>query len=86
MWDKSEEYSYIPHEEWCELLFTMEVKDSRKIYMAQIKRLENSKAAPVNYDRNTSVRVTGNKKSSIGVLTAHKQRINTTPKHHGDQH
>ena len=55
--DNQKDYFSITHEEWCDLLSTMEVNDNIKKAVAQINRLETSKAVPVNYDSNEYVGV-----------------------------
>ena len=60
----------------------MEVKDNSKRDAAQIKRLETSKAAPVNSDSDDSIRVPCKKKVRNGVLPSHKQHGEKTPKRH----
>ena len=41
--DKDKDYHPFPHEEWCELLYTIEVKDNLNQATSQIKRLAESK-------------------------------------------
>ena len=60
----------------------MEVKDNRKRAEAQIKRLANSKVAPVNSYCNKCIRVPHKKKSRTGVLPSRKKHGKRTPKHH----
>ena len=55
--DNQEGYRSITYEKWCDLLTTTEIKDNSNMDVSQIKRLVTSKAHPVNYDRNESVRV-----------------------------
>ena len=66
--DIQEDYRSIIHEEWCDPLSTMEVKDNRKRSAAHINRLGTSKAAPNNYDSNKFFRVMCNKRAKTGVL------------------
>ena len=73
MEDKHEDYCSIPHEYWYEILFDVEVTDNRKRSAAQIKRLETSKATPVNSDSNDSIKVPCKKKFSTGVLPSLRQ-------------
>ena len=51
----------------------MEVKYNRKSYVAYIKRLAPSKAAPIHSEIDASVKVTRNNKVSTGVIPIHKQ-------------
>ena len=69
------------HEEWCDLLSTMEGKYNRKWDVAQIKILAASKLAPENYDSDTSTQVPRKKKARTGVLPAHKYKGNKNPKY-----
>ena len=62
----------------------MEVRYNSKISAAQIKTLATSKAAPVNSDRNASVKLLQNKKSITGVLPVRKNHDKNTPRHHGE--
>ena len=80
-----EDYRSILHEDWCDLLYNIEVKDNRKRDTTQIKRLATSKAALVNSDNNESVMVTHKKRVRTGVLTNSKQQGGKIPKHHGTQ-
>lgn len=51
---------------------TMEDKNNRESDVAQIKRLATSKAAPVNFDSNDSIRVPRKKKKRAGVVPDRK--------------
>ena len=83
--DNHGDYCSIPHEEWCDLLSTMEVKDNKKRAADQIKRLATSKAAPINSKRDGYTRVPRKKKARAGVLPIRKQHGKRTSKHHGAQ-
>ena len=54
--DNKEDYRSLAHEDWCDVLSTIEVKDNRKRDATQIKRLATSRAELNSY-RNESVRV-----------------------------
>ena len=73
--DKKEDYSSILNEDLCGILSTTEVKDNRERDVAQIKRISTSKAAPVNYYGNGTIR----------VICKNKDRTSVLPdcKHHG---
>ena len=73
--DKNEDYCFILHEDWCDLLSTMGVKYNSKRAASQIKRLISSKGEPINCDSNKYNRVTHKKKVRTGVLPDRK--------HHG---
>ena len=70
--DNSEEYFHVPHKEWWDLLSTMKLKCNSRIYAAQIKRLSTSKAVPVNYESDESIKLPRKKKKITGVLLARK--------------
>ena len=82
--DNHEDYFSILHEEWCELLSTIEVRVNTERYATHIKRLATSKAIP-NYDSNKSIRVPHNKMVSTSALPNFNQKGGEMPKHHGDQ-
>ena len=42
--DNQEDYRYLYHKDWCDLLSTIEVKENRKRAAIQIKRIITSKA------------------------------------------
>ena len=43
--DKQEDYRYLNHEDWCKLLYKIEVKDNRKRAATQIKNIISSRTA-----------------------------------------
>ena len=63
----------MPHEEWCDLLSTMEAKDNIKRAAYQIKRLAASKVAPANSGSDTSAKVPLKKKARTAVLLVRKR-------------
>ena len=67
------------HEDWCDLLFTIEGKDNRKNTATQIKKIETLIAASLS-DSNKSIRVTRRKKASNDVQL--KQQGEKMTKHH----
>ena len=69
------------HEYWCDLLYTIEVKDNKKMEATQIKRLAASKAT-YHYNRNESIRVPCKKRLSTGVIPNCKKQEENTPKYH----
>ena len=79
--DNRKDYCSILHEEWCDLLSTIEVKENRKKASDQIKRLLFSKEAPIIYDSDESIRVPHKNKSRTGVLTERKQHRKNMSKH-----
>ena len=80
--DNLEEYNYLTHEDWCDLLSTIKVKDNRKRSANHIKKIASARAAS-NHDSDESIRFPRNKKSSTGVL--HNNINIKATKHHGTQ-
>ena len=81
MYDKDKYYCYLYHEEWCELLSTMEGKDNQKWAADQIKRLASSKDDQANSDIDARLKVTCNKKTMSGVLISHNNKGKKTLNH-----
>ena len=79
-----EDFHSLDHEDWCDLLSTIEVKDNRKRSATQIKRLASSKLA-YNSESDESIRVPHKKRLRTGVLPNRKQKGVNYPKHHGPQ-
>ena len=80
--DNQEDYHYLDHEYWCDLLSNIGVKYNRKRAATQIKRIVTAKAAS-HYDSNESIRVLCKKRYINGVTTNRKQQGGKMPKHHG---
>ena len=81
--DYPEDYHYLNHEDWCDLLSTIEVKDERKRAAVQIKNIASARESSLS-DSDKSARNPRKKKASTGVLrskTPHKK----AHKHHGIQ-
>ena len=78
--DNKEDYNYLTHEDWCDLLSTADIRDNRKRAETQIKKIESDRAAS-NYDSAESVRVPRKKEATTGVLYSNPNR--KAPKHHG---
>ena len=83
--DNQEAYHSLSHEYWCNLLSTIEVKDSRKRSTTQTKRHATSKAAS-HSESDESIRVLHKKRVRTGVIPNRKQQGKNTPKHHGIHH
>ena len=64
--DNQEDYHYLTHEDWYDLMPTIEVKDNKKKAATQIKKIATSREASI-YDSNKSVRVLRKKKARTGV-------------------
>ena len=75
----------MPHEEWCDLMSTMEAKYTRKRSVSQIKILVAYKVAPDNSGSNKSAMVPHKNKVSTGVLPDGNKESNNTTKHSGTQ-
>ena len=67
MEDHPEDYCSLNYEDWCDILYTMEVKYKRKIAPAQIKKIASARAASLS-DSNDSVRIPSKKKSRTGIM------------------
>ena len=80
--DNQEDYSSLAHGYWCDQLSKIEVKDNRKRYVTQIKRLVASKVAS-NSDRYESVRVPLNKRVRTGFIPSRKYQGKNTPNNPG---
>ena len=80
MEDKDKYYIYLNHEKWCDLLYTLESKDNWKRAAAQIKRLMSQKVVSLEFERDTSFRVTHKKKDMTVFLPSFKQQGNINPK------
>ena len=65
--DHPEDYSYLTFGYWCDLLFTIEVKDERKRSETQIKKIASARVASLP-DSDNSVRIPRKKKSRTGIL------------------
>ena len=79
--DNQEYYRSLAHDNWCDLLSTINVKDNRKMSETQIKSIETSSAAS-NSDIHESVRLTCKKMVRTGVLPKRKQQEKKTTKYH----
>ena len=79
--DNQDDYCSLTHEYWCDLLSTIDVKDSRKSSATQIKKIAFSIAASLS-DRNRSVRIPRKKKARTGVLRSIKGHHDKSYKHH----
>ena len=75
----------MPHEEWCDILFTMDFKDSRVKAKSQTNNPAASKTAPSNYYGDASVKVTRKKNARTSALTYRKKQGNKTTKNSGAQ-
>ena len=72
------------HEEWCDLLSTIQVKDNRKRAATQIKKVASARSASLS-ESDGSVRVPRKKKAVTGVLRSNKGPNRKTPKHNVTQ-
>ena len=79
--DNQEDYLYLTHAYWCDLLSTIEVKDIRKRAATKIKKIDSSRAAS-NYDSDGYVSTQSKKKEWTGILCNNKGTNNKAPKHH----
>ena len=79
--DHPEDYRSLTYEDWCDLLYTIEVKDERKIAAVHIKKIASSRAAFIS-DSNDSMRIPRRKKSNNGVSNSHKPPRRAHDRHH----
>ena len=82
-----EDYCLLTHEDWCDLLYTIEVKDNNKRASTQIKKIASARGAYLSY-RDISVSIPRKNKAIFGdgVMSSNKGPHNKAPKHHGIQH
>ena len=66
MEDKQETYSSFSHQDWYELLSTIEAKDNRKRAATKIKNIASSRADSLS-DSNYSLRIPRKKKARTGA-------------------
>ena len=74
------------HEYWCILLYTIQVKDTRKRAATKIKNIASDRSDYLS-DSGRSVRIPRNKKARFGtgVIRSKKVPNNKVPEHHGTQ-
>ena len=86
LYDNQDYYHSLTHEDWCDLLSKIEVKDDRKRAATQIKKIASSRVASLS-DRNRSVNILSKNKARLGdsVLCSNKGPNSKAPKHHGIQ-
>ena len=72
------------HEEWCDLLSIIQVKDYRKRSSTQIKNIASDRAASLS-ESEGSVSIPSNKKVRTGVLRYNKGPNRKASKHNGTQ-
>ena len=80
--NNQEDYCYLTHEYWCEILSIIEVKDNRKMSATQIKKIASARADS-HSDSDKPISVPRNKKSRTGALSNNTNR--KAPKHCGTQ-
>ena len=77
--DNQEDYCYLAHEYWCDLLSKIEAKDNRNRSATQIKEIEFSKSDSLS-DSNEYLSIPRKKKARTGVHL--KQQGKNNPKQH----
>ena len=82
LYDHQEDYCSLTHEYWCDLLYTIEVKDNRKRSAIHIKKISSDIAAYLS-DSDRYVRIPRKEKARLGagVLQSRKIYHNKAPKH-----
>ena len=81
---KDKYYISLSYEEWCDLLYTLEDKDNRKMDAAHIKIISKQRNV-LDSNGNVRTRLLHKKKDSTGVLLSRKENKNKTPYHKGNQ-
>ena len=76
-----EDYSSVTYEDWCDLLYTIKVKDDSKTAAVYIKKIASARAASISRSDN-SVRTPRKKKVRTGILRSNKYH-KQAHKHHG---
>ena len=86
LYDHQEDYNSLTHEDWCDLLSTIEVKDDRKRSSTQIKNITSTREASLS-DSDGSVRIPRKKKARLGAGFLHSNKVpnNKAPKNHSNQ-
>ena len=79
MEDKDKKYFYLPHKEYCDLMFNLEEKDNQKRSADQLKILAAYKEALADSDSNTIPRVTHTNKARTDALFTRKKNGNNIP-------
>ena len=82
--DHQEDYRFLTHEYWCDLLSTIRVKYERKRVATQIKKIASARVASLS-GNNESVKIPRKKKASTGVLHSNKGPQKKAHKYHGTQ-
>ena len=82
--DHQRYYRSLAHEDWCDILYTIQVKYNRKGAETQIKKIAYARAASL-YDSNGSVSILRKKKARTGVLRSNKGPCKKSPMHNGTQ-
>ena len=62
LYNNHEGYCYITNKEFCDFLSTMEIKHNGERSASEIKSIETSKSALINYDSDESFMVPRNKR------------------------
>ena len=79
-----EDYRSLVHENWCDLLSTIQVKDDSKRVATHINKIAYTIASSLS-DSDRSVRIPRKKKARLraGVLRSNKGTHKNAPNHHG---
>ena len=71
LYDNQDYYHSLTHEDWCDLLSKIEVKNKRKMEVAHIKNIASTRENSL-FDSDKSVRIPRNKKAITGFLHSNK--------------
>ena len=83
--DHQEDYKSLTHEEWCDPLSKINVKDKSNRAATQINNIASARAASIS-DKDKYIRIMMKKKSIPGILCSNKGPHKKLHKHHGTQH
>ena len=82
--NNSEDYRSLTYEDWCDLLYTIKVKDERKGEAVHTKKIDSAREASLS-DSKEPMRITRRKKKNTGVLRSKKSPIRAHDRPHGAQ-
>ena len=82
--DNQEDYRSLTHEDWCDLLYKIKVRDNRKRELTQINKITSTRKAS-NYDSDRYIGILRKKKARTGVFQNNKGPNTKSPKNHNNQ-
>ena len=82
--DHPEYYFYFTYDDWCDLLYKINVKDERKRSALHINKIVSARAASQS-DSNESTRILRSNKAKTGALRSNNSPRRAHERHHGAQ-